>query len=312
MQRKNKIWAERRSIQFKTKHAMTIHRVFLGVTFLATRTWLRPVSRGNRHFTVGGGRLRQSGPRPKGRLLRQPALEGLTRSARTDSPRQVGQNKFRRERRRRAPAAAALEKSEVYDEQEKLEKMDSAVELLTREEQEMEQRRLTLNSVSAVELNSRCNRLLQAFSSKLQNIQSQATVYPIASYRLSSRKLQYIQSQATGYPVAIYSTTSQWYLTLAIAKRCRLDKWIRQRFAFALRFSRWFLQCYCNEGEPAVARSVVMKKRQQLSEQLLNNLLEHIQLLGCNQRSRWKESMAEMESCKCLKSRGQDLYYSGK
>ncbi|KZV32011.1 hypothetical protein F511_32513 [Dorcoceras hygrometricum] len=28
------------------------------------------------------------------RLLRQPALEGLTRSARTDSPRQVGRNKF--------------------------------------------------------------------------------------------------------------------------------------------------------------------------------------------------------------------------
>ncbi|KZV25303.1 triadin-like [Dorcoceras hygrometricum] len=58
--------------------------------------WLRPVSRGNRHFTVGGGRLRQSGPRPEGRLLRQPALEGLTRSARTDSPRKVGRNKFRR------------------------------------------------------------------------------------------------------------------------------------------------------------------------------------------------------------------------
>ncbi|KZV26914.1 hypothetical protein F511_39057 [Dorcoceras hygrometricum] len=56
----------------------------------------QPVSRGNRHFTVGGGRLRQSDPRPEGRLLRQPALEGLTRSARTDSPRQVGRNKFRR------------------------------------------------------------------------------------------------------------------------------------------------------------------------------------------------------------------------
>ncbi|KZV44718.1 hypothetical protein F511_35265 [Dorcoceras hygrometricum] len=54
------------------------------------------LSRGNRHFTVGGGRLHQSGPRPEGRLLRQPALEGLTRSARTDSPRQVGRNKFRR------------------------------------------------------------------------------------------------------------------------------------------------------------------------------------------------------------------------
>ncbi|KZV31184.1 hypothetical protein F511_05657 [Dorcoceras hygrometricum] len=54
------------------------------------------VSRGNRHFTVGGGRLRQSGTRPEGRLLRQPVLEGLTRSARTDSPRQVDRNKFRR------------------------------------------------------------------------------------------------------------------------------------------------------------------------------------------------------------------------
>ncbi|KZV25054.1 hypothetical protein F511_14646 [Dorcoceras hygrometricum] len=71
-------------------------RVFLGVTFLATRAWLRPVSRGNWNFTVGDGRLRQSGPRPEARLLRQPALEGPTRSARTDSPRQVGRNKFRR------------------------------------------------------------------------------------------------------------------------------------------------------------------------------------------------------------------------
>ncbi|KZV51704.1 hypothetical protein F511_13116 [Dorcoceras hygrometricum] len=84
---------------------MTIHRVFLGVTFLASRAWLRSVSRGNRHFTVGGGRLRQSDPRSEARLLRQSALEGLTRSARTDSPRQVGRNKFRRERRRKAAAA---------------------------------------------------------------------------------------------------------------------------------------------------------------------------------------------------------------
>ncbi|KZV49324.1 hypothetical protein F511_37510 [Dorcoceras hygrometricum] len=66
--------------------------------------WLRPVSRGNRHFTVGGGRLRQSGPRPEGRLLRQTALEGLTRSARTETPRKVDRNKFRREGRRRGGA----------------------------------------------------------------------------------------------------------------------------------------------------------------------------------------------------------------
>ncbi|KZV36302.1 hypothetical protein F511_22417 [Dorcoceras hygrometricum] len=106
-QRKNKFRAGRRSIQFKINHAMTIHRVFLGVTFLATRAWLRPVSRGKRHFTVGGGRLRQSGPQPEGRLLRQPALEGLTRSVWTDSPRQVGRNKFRR-----SAAAAAFERGE--------------------------------------------------------------------------------------------------------------------------------------------------------------------------------------------------------
>ncbi|KZV35983.1 hypothetical protein F511_16965 [Dorcoceras hygrometricum] len=81
--------------------AMTIHRVFSLITLLATRAWLRPVSRGNRHFTVGDGRLRQSGSRPEVRLLRQPTLEGLMRSTRTDSPRQVGRNKFRRERRRR-------------------------------------------------------------------------------------------------------------------------------------------------------------------------------------------------------------------
>ncbi|KZV46013.1 hypothetical protein F511_16175 [Dorcoceras hygrometricum] len=73
-----------------------IHRAFKIATFLATRAWLRPVSRGNRHFTVDCGRQRQSGPRPETGFLRQPALEGLTRSAWTDSPRRVGRNKFRR------------------------------------------------------------------------------------------------------------------------------------------------------------------------------------------------------------------------
>ncbi|KZV48602.1 hypothetical protein F511_28077 [Dorcoceras hygrometricum] len=67
--------------------------------------WLRPVSRENRHFTGGGGRLCQSGPRPEGTLLRQPTLEGLMRSAWTDSPRQVGRNKFRRSK----AAAATFE-----------------------------------------------------------------------------------------------------------------------------------------------------------------------------------------------------------
>ncbi|KZV15528.1 hypothetical protein F511_02689 [Dorcoceras hygrometricum] len=48
------------------------------------------------------GSLRQSGPRPDPRLLRQAALEAPTRSARTDSPRRVGRKPiFRRRRRRR-------------------------------------------------------------------------------------------------------------------------------------------------------------------------------------------------------------------
>ncbi|KZV51412.1 hypothetical protein F511_20576 [Dorcoceras hygrometricum] len=50
----------------------------------------------------GGGRLfgkyRQSGPRPEPRLLRQPALEALTNSARTDSPRRVGRKQLSGER----------------------------------------------------------------------------------------------------------------------------------------------------------------------------------------------------------------------
>ncbi|KZV53517.1 dystroglycan-like [Dorcoceras hygrometricum] len=37
--------------------------------------------------------IRQSGPRPEARLLHQPALEGLTRSTRTDSPRKTDRSK---------------------------------------------------------------------------------------------------------------------------------------------------------------------------------------------------------------------------
>ncbi|KZV50758.1 hypothetical protein F511_26373 [Dorcoceras hygrometricum] len=47
------------------------------------------------------GSLRQSGPRPDPRLLRQAALEALTRSARTDSPRRTGRKQFSGDNRRR-------------------------------------------------------------------------------------------------------------------------------------------------------------------------------------------------------------------
>ncbi|KZV22103.1 hypothetical protein F511_11631 [Dorcoceras hygrometricum] len=58
----------------------------------------RQLPRGNQHFTVDCGRLRQSGPRPETGFLRQPALEGLTRSARTDSPRQDWPEQFSEKR----------------------------------------------------------------------------------------------------------------------------------------------------------------------------------------------------------------------
>ncbi|KZV50635.1 hypothetical protein F511_25594 [Dorcoceras hygrometricum] len=60
-----------------------------------------------RLFSVDCGSLRQSGPRPDPRLLRQATLEALTRSARTDSPRRVGRKPIFRRRRRRRKAAAA-------------------------------------------------------------------------------------------------------------------------------------------------------------------------------------------------------------
>ncbi|KZV49950.1 hypothetical protein F511_35796 [Dorcoceras hygrometricum] len=52
------------------------------------------------------GRYRQSGPRPEPRLLCQHALEALTNSARTDSPRRIGRNEFRQ--LEAAAAVAAL------------------------------------------------------------------------------------------------------------------------------------------------------------------------------------------------------------
>ncbi|KZT76435.1 hypothetical protein F511_46540 [Dorcoceras hygrometricum] len=60
-------------------------------------------------------RLRQSGPRPDSRLLRQTALEVLTRSARSDSPRKTRPERNsgevgRRRRRTAAAAAAAVER----------------------------------------------------------------------------------------------------------------------------------------------------------------------------------------------------------
>ncbi|KZV51326.1 hypothetical protein F511_05320 [Dorcoceras hygrometricum] len=52
-----------------------------------------PLRRRERHAEIAVDN-RQSGPRPEPRLLRQDALEALTRSARMDSPRRTAGNKF--------------------------------------------------------------------------------------------------------------------------------------------------------------------------------------------------------------------------
>ncbi|KZV58086.1 hypothetical protein F511_31827 [Dorcoceras hygrometricum] len=60
-------------------------------------------------------KYRQSGPRPEPRLLRQPALEALTNSARTDSPHRVGRKRISgddglRQRRRTAGGGGLWER----------------------------------------------------------------------------------------------------------------------------------------------------------------------------------------------------------
>ncbi|KZV54832.1 hypothetical protein F511_38264 [Dorcoceras hygrometricum] len=74
--------------------------------------WRNSLSRRQRLALTGFvSVIRQSGPRPDSRLLRQTALEVLKRSARSDSPRKTRPEqipaKLRRRRRHTAAAAAA-------------------------------------------------------------------------------------------------------------------------------------------------------------------------------------------------------------
>ncbi|KZV32601.1 hypothetical protein F511_36344 [Dorcoceras hygrometricum] len=55
-QRKNKIWPGDDQYNSLKQAIYDIHRVFLGVTLLATRAWLQPELQERRLFTVGGGR----------------------------------------------------------------------------------------------------------------------------------------------------------------------------------------------------------------------------------------------------------------
>ncbi|KZV40031.1 hypothetical protein F511_12426 [Dorcoceras hygrometricum] len=109
--------------------------------------------------------------------------------------------------------------------------------------------------------------------------------------------------EATVHPVATQSIQSQ-----DSAGRC-CDGNNQQ----ARRFSSFSSSAkYPVDKETAVARSVVTKNKQQLSEQLLNNQLENIQPLQAINAQDGKNQWLRFNRASCLNSREQDLYYSGK
>ncbi|KZV31155.1 hypothetical protein F511_24142 [Dorcoceras hygrometricum] len=118
-------------------------------------------------------------------------------------------------------------------------------------------------------------------------IQSQDSAGSLHSRRKKKRRRR-------GDPVASYSAISRCYLELAIAKRCRLHKLIRQRFAitikiqqedFALLFQQTKLQCIQSQrkdiqsqDEPVASNSSI-QSRAHMNQLLLLNQSQalHIQ-----------------------------------
>ncbi|KZV20757.1 hypothetical protein F511_04115 [Dorcoceras hygrometricum] len=130
------------------------------------------------------------------------------------------------------------------------------------------------------------------------------------------------------------ASTSSWYLELANAKRCRLHKLIRHRFAFTLwiqqilfamrKTSRnillttsWCksnddqLECKSNVNQQLVATvhsdesynepAVAMHQVASLAYPVA---VFEVPAVASNQRLRWKESMAEIKSCKLPQFKG--------
>ncbi|KZV20695.1 hypothetical protein F511_09672 [Dorcoceras hygrometricum] len=93
-QRKNnRIKAGRRIKSKKLKTNYDIHRMFKRLPCWHLCLAPTGITR-TRLFSVDCGSLRKSGPRPEPRLLRQAALEALTRSARTNTPRKTRPEQF--------------------------------------------------------------------------------------------------------------------------------------------------------------------------------------------------------------------------
>ncbi|KZV48830.1 hypothetical protein F511_15479 [Dorcoceras hygrometricum] len=138
----------------------------------------------------------------------------------------------------------------VVSRKEKLEKMDSAVEVFSTDDgavtrnYDVSNISRQLSGISNDDVSSdviiiSCWIRRSAKEKLLTDEKNKGEVELLStvSYSMFSRKLQYNQSRAT-----VDCLTSRWNLMLAVVKRCRLDKWIRQRFVFALRFSFLFLR----------------------------------------------------------------------
>ncbi|KZV31123.1 thaumatin-like protein [Dorcoceras hygrometricum] len=188
------------------------------------------------------------GQRPESRLLRQPALEGLTNSARTETPQHGGRNKSGEEAAGRGWPTAA--RGFGLEERRDTASRDPQPLWLRNHNFGLVQRtmvkRLATSPQDPLGINdSACKNQLFVVSVQYGPFN---TYIPIRSTTIVASTSR----STSGQPIAAMKRKT----------RCGVN------FNGATTRRR---------KETPVARSVVTKKRQQLSEQLLNNLLENIQ-----------------------------------
>ncbi|KZV58324.1 microtubule-associated protein 70-5 [Dorcoceras hygrometricum] len=138
----------------------------------------------------------------------------------------------------------------------------------------------------------------------VSSISRPTTGQPAAS--TSRRNQQYIQTRATIDQLLI-CIQSQDDVPFASTSRSTSG----QPVAAMKRKTRCKVNCKGattrRRKETAVARSVVTKKRQQLSEQLLNNLLENIQPFNAINAQYGKNQWLRLSHANCLNLREQDF-----
>ncbi|KZV40634.1 hypothetical protein F511_34398 [Dorcoceras hygrometricum] len=111
------------------------------------------------------------------------------------------------------------------------------------------------------------------------------------------------------------ASTSSWCLELAIAKRCRSNKLARQRFAFALRFSRWFRAknqqilagFITEEAEADTVADQGLKRVNHIFGGLNEGIWPKTEELTKIYEVCWKKCRRKKMNSRCLESVAQDL-----